>query len=401
MRKLTKTAAVVASMAVMAMGTAVMTSATQEGWVQSGSNWYFYVNGNAVENQWALAGEKWYFLGDDGKMVKDAFINDNEEVENISDLPEGGDTDDPVYFVGSDGAMITGWKRIDVANYGDGAATPKDSNKWYYFGGTGMMFGEQWVESNGKWYYLGTNGRMVKNDWDEDSDYYLGDDGICVTGWYKLSEDDDDLGEDGDWIYADDDDLIENEWKKIDGKWYYFGNKGIKRCETVSGSAAEVKDSGYTMNEEVAIKKGDSWFYLKKNGAMETGWFSVKTDEKKGKDSYKYYAKSNGEIQCFDNIKEVNGKNYFFYNGDCSTTYAGEYLDEDYIVTCKVKEGKDTVEKVLRKNETLSSETEVETFGSRNEAQKAAEEADIILPGSYKIYKLGSGTTYTETKKAK
>ena len=115
MRKLTKTAAVVASMAVMAMGATVMTSAAQEGWVQKGSDWYFYVNGNAVENQWALAGEKWYFLGDDGKMIKNAFINsDKEEVDDIDDLPEGGDSDDPVYYVGADGAMVTGWKEIDI-----------------------------------------------------------------------------------------------------------------------------------------------------------------------------------------------------------------------------------------------------------------------------------------------
>ena len=34
MRKLTKTAAIVASMAVMAMGATIMTSAATEGWVQ-------------------------------------------------------------------------------------------------------------------------------------------------------------------------------------------------------------------------------------------------------------------------------------------------------------------------------------------------------------------------------
>ena len=344
MRKLTKTAAVVASMAVMAMGATVMTSAAQEGWVQKGSDWYFYVNGNAVENQWALAGEKWYFLGDDGKMIKNAFINsDKEEVDDIDDLPEGGDSDDPVYYVGADGAMVTGWKEIDINTIG-ASETPKSSKKWYYFGGSGMMFGKQWVQAGEKWYYLGANGQMVKNNWDDDEDYYLGKDGVMISGWYKLTKDDGDLGNEDEWVYADDDEIIENGWKKIDGKWYLFGDVDIA-SDTVSGAAAVGSASTtYAMNEEVAVNKGGKWYYLKKNGSMETGWFSVKVDKK----TYKYYAGSDGEIKCNGQISGVSGKNYYFYNTNIGDdVYVGKYLDSKYVVEYETTENGKTVKKVL------------------------------------------------------
>ena len=403
MRKLTKTAAVVASMAVMAMGTAVMTSAAQEGWVQRGSDWYFYVNGNAVENQWVLAGEKWYFLGDDGKMVKDAFIEDNEEYEDkIEDL-EGGDTDSPVYYVGADGAMVTGWKSIDK----NGGSKPKSDNEWYYFGGTGMMFGKQWVQAGEKWYYLGSNGIMLKNDYDEDDgDYYLGKDGVMISGWYKLTDKDSDLGEEDEWVYADDDEIIKDEWKKIDGKWYYFG-KPTKKSNIVSGTAVLLDDNqkSSAMNEEAAIMiqegKSKKWYYLKKNGAMETGWFSIKAKDDNDKNiTYKYYAGSNGEIKCNGEISGVSGKNYYFYDEHIDIVdkdgkidekiYVGQYLDDKYVVEYE----KDKTKVVLK-----DDNGKVHQCDSRSAAQTYAKDNLPSDVTSYKIYRLGTSTTYKETRK--
>ena len=405
MRKLTKTAAVVASMAVMAMGTAVMTSAAQEGWVQRGSDWYFYVNGNAVENQWALAGEKWYFLGDDGKMVKDAFIEDNEEYEDDIDDLEGGDTDSPIYYVGADGAMVTGWKKIDK----NGGSKPKSDDEWYYFGGTGMMFGKQWVQAGEKWYYLGSNGKMVKNAYDDDDgDYYLGKDGIMISGWYKLTDKDTGLGAEDEWVYADDDEIIKDEWKKIDGKWYLFGNVEDAR-EIVSGGGAIAKENqqGYGMREEEAVKiiEGDKekWYYLKKNGVMETGWFSIKVKENNKNETYKYYAGSNGEIKCDGKISGISGKNYYFYDTEIildaennKKIYVGQYLDDKYVVEYAEKDKDDntkTVTKVL-----LNENNTVHQFNSRADAQATAKKELPDEVKSYKIYRLGTSTTYKETR---
>lgn len=51
------------------------TSSGKDGWVKSGSNWYWYENGKPVSNCWRkITGSSgvyyWYYLGPDGKMLK-------------------------------------------------------------------------------------------------------------------------------------------------------------------------------------------------------------------------------------------------------------------------------------------------------------------------------------------
>lgn len=53
----------------------IKASASQEGWVKSGSNWYWYEKGKAVTNCWRkITGDSgvayWYYLGPGGKMLK-------------------------------------------------------------------------------------------------------------------------------------------------------------------------------------------------------------------------------------------------------------------------------------------------------------------------------------------
>lgn len=53
----------------------IKASASQEGWVKSGSNWYWYEKGKAVTNCWRkITGGSgvayWYYLGPGGKMLK-------------------------------------------------------------------------------------------------------------------------------------------------------------------------------------------------------------------------------------------------------------------------------------------------------------------------------------------
>ncbi len=394
MRKLTKTAAVVASMAVMAMGATVMTSAAQEGWVQKGSDWYYYVNGNAVENQWVLAGKDWYFLGDDGKMLTNAFINDNEEVE-IDDSTDtydfdATDEDDPYYFVDNDGKMVTGWKKIDYKKVG-GITSPTDSTNWYYFGGSGNMLGDAWVMADEKWYYICDNGIMVKNtyvDYDDDL-YYLGKDGVMVSGWYKLTDDDEtksgkkwgddrpeytgnglnnpeSIGASGTWVFADTDGELQTGWVKENSKWYYLGSVTTTSIVGTQEGRSEIGD--YQMNEDTFIFDGSKYFYLKSNGALQTGWFKV--------DGKKYNAKSSGEIRRND-ITTVDGKNYFFESD-------GTYQDDGYAVKY-VLDGK-TIKKVLDASSVSTAEDEV-----NNEIKKAGVK--------YTIYKLGSSSTYSKTSK--
>lgn len=402
MRKLTKTAAVVAAMATMAMGATVMAGAAQNGWVQSGSNWYFYVNGEAVEDQWAKAGEKWYFLGEDGKMVTSTFVYDNEEVDDIDEISDGTDLDTPYYYVDSTGAMVTGWKKIDVNALG-GSTTPSTDNNWYYFGGSGEMFAERWVQAGEKWYYLGTDGQMVENNYDADGKYYLGEDGVMISGWYKLTDDDDLLGVEDSWVYADDDEIIENGWRKISGKWYYFGNEyrgkdGVVSDvlvveSTVTGSGVNLKNnpdySANTMVKDGFVTLRENCYYLDSNGAMKTGFFSVTDEASTPKKSRQYYASSEGIVTLGGKVKTINSKNYYFFGADVIGDKGVEYRQGECL---RNKDNKWVVA-----NENKGAETDdngmVCLYDTKDEAKKST-----TLTGELKAYKLGSSTTYSFTK---
>ena len=294
MRKLTKTAAVVASMAVMAMGATVMTSAATEGWVQSGSTWYYYVKGDKVSNQWVLAGEDWYFLDDEGRMVKDSFVrtdkysNESEVLDDNdihSDLGRDDiDDDAEFYYLGSDGKMVKGWKSFKASNIYASPNSNKASNVWYYFGATGRMYVNEWVESNGQWYALSSNGIMyaeatVNNDlveWDDDKSFYMDKNGAWVKGWYQTTKDngaglapdtadnDDDKQEnvffnDKKWVYGDPDDgvLADKEWLEINGKYYFFGqaaNTDSNKDSNLELKFVQREDNGKNVELDTFIK---------------------------------------------------------------------------------------------------------------------------------------------------
>lgn len=294
MRKLTKTAAIVASMAVMAMGTTVMTSAATEGWVQSGSDWYYYVKGDKVADQWVKAGDDWYFIDEEGKMVKNTFVridkyDGSSEVLDDEDIhsalgQDDIDDDSEFYYMNADGKMVTGWKEFKASNIYASPNSSKASTVWYYFGATGRMYVNEWLESSGKWYALSANGQMyaeavVNNDlidWDADTNYYMNKSGAMVTGWYKTTESVAgsapevairDNGKDSDethsvffekkdkWVYGDPDTgvLAEKEWKEINGKYYFFG---------IQAAYNDKKDQGLRL---------DTLFYNGENGTKITG----------------------------------------------------------------------------------------------------------------------------------
>lgn len=341
MKKTTKMVAVLAAMSVMILGAATMVSADEkQGWVKQGSDWYYYVDGDAIVNNWALAGSDWYFLGEEGKMVKEKFVNhDDKEVVGSSAL----NTSDDIYYVGKDGAMVTGWFEVELS----GNSNPyTDADKaWYYFGDSGVMYADEWVLSNNLWYYLdgnsGSEGQMVEYAYDDTGVYYLGKGGAMITGWYKTSDKDTLFAEDK-WLYAGTNGKpVKDSWKKVDGSWYYFGN--------TSGSATNAEE----MNAEEFITEGGHKFYLKKSGAMSTGWVKVSGDY--------YYSKSDG-VLFQDKIEKISGK-YYFFNVD------GKSLDGSTDVWAAQD----------------SAGNPVGTYANENAANTAAGSGG-------KIFKIGTGT---------
>lgn len=94
------------------------------------------------------------------------------------------------YYLGSDGKMATGWKKID--------------GSWYYFDGNGGMC-KGVVSVGGK-------------------DYWFGNDGKMATGWFRSYR--------NELFYADANGVMAKGWKVVDGKYYYFYKDGHLAQET-------------------------------------------------------------------------------------------------------------------------------------------------------------------------
>lgn len=64
--------------------------------------------------------------------------------------------------------------------------------KWYWFDGAGMMVHDVWYQYNGAWYYLGADGAMVTGQQTIDGKWYVMDDnGAMITEPVTLTPDDD------------------------------------------------------------------------------------------------------------------------------------------------------------------------------------------------------------------
>ena len=127
---------------------------------------------------------------------------------------------------------------------------------------------ESWLKKNysEKGYYQ-KQGQLVQNDWVKDKGtwYFMNDKGVMFNqtwlyqggNWYAFKSSGamisaDWLYDNGSWYYLKDSGAMATGWVNYNGTWYYLNNSG-------SMATGWVKDSG-------------SWYYLKDSGAMATGW---------------------------------------------------------------------------------------------------------------------------------
>lgn len=317
MRKNKKFVAVLttAAMMTMTMASMAMGATTQRGWVQDDNgDWYWYKNADEyVENTWKQSGDFWFYLGDDGVMMKDAFIED----------------DGNYYYVNGDGVMSTNQWRFIETDDTDG------ENHWFYFGANGRAYvdktdeGAKLREINGKNYvfdehgimqygWLDADGRMVDEDnedaWKE-AVYYAGEesDGAIAEGWRDI----DVVDEDNDdypgyyWFYfkSNGKKTVNIDDKEIDGYKYGFDEYGVMLSdfsqigEIASGSNA-VTAYKYYQDFDNGINKRTGWFKAVPSEEINPDGF----DE--GEEKW-FYANSNGSLKA-STLSSINGKKYAF-----------------------------------------------------------------------------------------
>ena len=234
----------------------------KQGWVQNGSAWNYYYQGNIVRNSWVGS----YWLGNDGRMA-------------ISSWVDGGH-----YYVGANGVWDKTVKKQE-------APKPevkkngwvKEGSTWYYYE-NGTLARNKWISST---YWVGADGKMITSSWVDGGRYYVGANGAWVRdakkpeaakpvekkqGWVK---------EGNAWYFYYQGQITRNAWvgsywlgsdgKMATSSWvdngrYYVGVNGLwdksaKKQEVKS----EVKKNGW-------VKEGNTWYYYENGILAHNKW---------------------------------------------------------------------------------------------------------------------------------
>ena len=290
----------------------------KQGWVQNGSAWYYYYQGNIVRNAWIGS----YWLGSDGKMATNTWVDGGryyvgangvwdknakkqeapKPVEKKNGWVKEGNTwyyynqgimvrnawqgnywlgsdgkmatntwvDNDRYYVGADGSWDKNAKKQEEKKQG----WKKEGNSWYYYH-QGQMVKNAWVGS----YWLGTDGKMVTNSWVDNDRYYVGANGVWEKD--KKKEEEKKRGwkkENNVWYYYNEDGTLArnkwagNYWLGTDGKmvtnaWvdndrYYVGSDG-------SWEKDKKKEDPIPIGKHIGwVKSGNTWYYFNAQGQM-------------------------------------------------------------------------------------------------------------------------------------
>ena len=224
----------------------------KQGWVQNGSAWYYYYQGNIVRNAWIGS----YWLGSDGKMATNTWV-------------DGGR-----YYVGANGVWDKNVKKQEAPKPVEKKnGWIKEGNTWYYYN-QGIMVRNAWQGN----YWLGSDGKMATNSWVDNDRYYVGADGSWDKnakkqeekkhGWKK---------EDNSWYYYNQGQMVKNAWlgsywlgadgKMVTNSWvdndrYYVGANGVLEKDK------KKEDPILTGKHTGWVKSGSTWYYFNAQGQM-------------------------------------------------------------------------------------------------------------------------------------
>lgn len=263
----------------------------KQGWVQNGSAWNYYHQGNIVRNAWIGS----YWLGADGRMATSSWV-------------DGGR-----YYVGANGVWDKTVKKQE-------APKPevkkngwvKEGSTWYYFE-NGTLARNKWISST---YWVGADGKMATSSWVDNGRYYVGANGAWVKdakkpevakpvekkqGWVK---------EGNAWYFYYQGQITRNAWvgsywlgsdgrmatsSWVDNGRYYVGANGLwDKSAKKQEEKAVVKKNGW-------VKEGSAWYYYENGTLARNKWagnYWLGADGKMATNAWvdngRYYVDGNG-----------------------------------------------------------------------------------------------------------
>lgn len=216
-------------------------------------NWYYLDdNGNNVTGRQSINGQELYFA-QDGKQVKgqEATIDgkvyyfDGDTGDMWVNRFRMGQDDQTWFYYGGDGARVAGLQEINGQNlYFDpetgkqakGVFAADNNGKHHYYDkDSGAQWENRFVQVSGKWYYLGSDGVPVTGAQEiNGQDLYFNEDGSQLKGGFA------EFDGANHYYEADTGDLVKNTSRVINGITYQFDDDGVAvaldKVETVKSS---------------------------------------------------------------------------------------------------------------------------------------------------------------------
>lgn len=281
------------------------------GWKMINNTWYYFYpdTGERARGNILRIGSALYSFDNDGKMMTGLVHSAYGVVYADSNgrLQESGwrKTASGKWYYFDEGTAVQGVRRIN-GSYNifraDGTwfkAVSESENGWlydgenYYYAVNGYLVSDGSKTVNGKTYFFDENGVMCKdglyhNDQEENgAHYYLNKSGEALTNAWVESQ------PGVYWYFEADGKRVENGWKKINNKWYYFDENGTmaNRDMFIDGKWYKFSSSG----ECDGVAK-----------IMTSGWNII--------DGRYYYVKDN--IMIRNSVQTIGNEQYYFdYSG--------------------------------------------------------------------------------------
>ena len=318
--KLLKNMALVAFVFLWTIIFAVATNA--KGWESDGYDWYYVDEyGTRLTATVKSSNGKKYYLGDDGRMVRDYLLEE-----------------DNIYYFDENGEMVVNtWVAVDPYQVSDPILNGP-TVYLYYFGPNGKAYKatEDIVKKviDGKRYLFDSEGRMLSgwineegemwNYVDYDTDpfdgfvYYAGDetDGVLREGWLQYDEgsmDDKYYERENIWLY----------FSSITNKKIYAENGEEYRERKINGRDYAFDDKG-VMLMGWEVQAATRWYAdeydsdpARVGSLVKKRWSNVIPSKELSEEDYEndtyrwFYSGANGEI-VKNTMKKINGYYYAF-----------------------------------------------------------------------------------------
>ena len=306
-----------------------------QGWVQSGSSWYYYHQGQLVKNAWVGS----YWLGADGKMVTNSWVDNGR------------------YYVGTNGVWDkTVKKQVLLKSVENKVPTRGYENGVYYVDSKPANW---WYDDGQAWYFFQNGKKLTGYGKDNAGTHYF------VNGKYANGKIENKEYRDGKEISAENkvptrgysngvyyvDSKPANWWYDDGQAWYFFQN-GKK----LTGYGKDNAGTHYFVNGKYANGKIENKEY--RDGKEISVENKVPT---RGYANGVYYVDSKPANWWYDDGEAW----YFFQNGKKLTGYGKDNAGTHYFVNGKYANGK-IGNKEYRDGEEISAENKVPTRGYAN-----------------------------------